>query len=39
MWTLKRNDTDELIYKRERSTDLENELMVAGGYGSGAGKG
>ena len=30
MWTLKRNDTNELIYKTERLTDLENELMVAG---------
>ena len=31
MWNLKRNDTNELIYKAERLTDLENELMVAGG--------
>ena len=27
MWNLKRNDTNELIYK----TDLKNELMVARG--------
>ena len=27
VWNLKRNDTDELIYKTE--TDSENELMVA----------
>ena len=37
MWTLKRNDTNELIYKRGRFTDLEDERMVAGGYGGGAG--
>ena len=29
MWNLKRNDTSELTKQRE--TDLENELMVAGG--------
>ena len=34
MWNLKRNDTNELIYKTERLTDLENELMVAGGRDS-----
>ena len=28
MWNLKRNDTSELTKQRE--TDLENELMVAG---------
>ena len=34
MWNLKRNDTNELIYKTERLlTDLENELTVAGGKG------
>ena len=31
---LKRNDTNELTYKnRKKLTDLENELMVAGGEG------
>ena len=34
MWNLKRNATNELIYKTERLTDLENELMVAGGKDS-----
>ena len=29
-WNLKRNDTNELTYKTERDTDLENKLMVAG---------
>ena len=29
MWTLKRNDTNELTYKTE--TDFENELLVARG--------
>ena len=32
MWNLKRNDTNELR-KRNRLTDLENELMVARGKG------
>ena len=31
MWNLKRNHTNELIYKTERLTDLENKLMVARG--------
>ena len=39
MWNLKRNDTNELIYKTEtdsqlfraRTLNLEKELMVAGG--------
>ena len=31
MQNLKRNDTNELIYKTETLTDLENELMVTGG--------
>ena len=29
MWNLKRNDTNEVTYKTERLTDLENELTVA----------
>ena len=29
MWNLKRNDANELIYKR----DLENKLLVARGKG------
>ena len=29
MWNLKRNDTNELIYKTNLLTNLENELMVA----------
>ena len=29
MCNLQRNDTNELTYKTERFTDLENELMVA----------
>ena len=31
VWNLKRNHTNELIYKTERLTDLENKLMVARG--------
>ena len=32
MWNLKINDTNDLyLLKRKRLTDLENELMVAGG--------
>ena len=31
MWTLKRNDTNELIYKTERDPELEQELMIAWG--------
>ena len=30
MQNLKRNDTDELIYKTERDSDLKNTVMVAG---------
>ena len=33
MWNLKINDTNELAYKTERLTDLENKLMVASGEG------
>ena len=29
MWTLERNDTNELTYKTERDSDLEYKLMVA----------
>jgi len=32
LWSLKRNDTDELI--KQKLTDLENELMVAERKGS-----
>ena len=32
MWNLKRNDTNKLVYKTERFTDLENKLMVVGGW-------
>ena len=35
VWNLKRNDTNELT-KQERLTDLENELVVAGGGAAGA---
>ena len=31
MWNLKIIDTNELGYKTKRLTDLENELVVAGG--------
>ena len=31
MWNIKRNDTNELIYKTESDSNLENELMVATG--------
>ena len=31
MWNLKINDTNELTYKTERDSDLENRLMVARG--------
>ena len=33
MWNIKRNDTNELIYKTESDSNLENELMVATGKG------
>ena len=32
MWNVKRNDTNELT--KQKQTDLENELMVAGGRDS-----
>ena len=32
-WDLKRNDTNEFTYKTETDSDLENNLMVAGGKG------
>ena len=31
MWNLKKNNTNELLYKTKRLTDLENELMVTSG--------
>ena len=31
MWNLKKNDTNELIYKTETLTDKENKLMVTKG--------
>ena len=34
MWNLKRNYTNELIYKTERLTDLENKIMAARGKDS-----
>ena len=30
-WDLKSNGTNEFTYKTERDSDLENNLMVAGG--------
>ena len=33
MWNLKINDTNELIYKTERLSDIENKLMVTKGDG------
>ena len=33
MWNLKKYDTNELIYKTETLTDLEDELMVTRGKG------
>jgi len=30
MWNLKRSDTDDLTYKAERDSVLENKLMVVG---------
>ena len=35
IWTLKRNDINELIYKTEIDSDFENELRVAGGRDGG----
>ena len=39
MWNLNRNDTNERTYKRERErlTDLENELIIAGRKNGGKG--
>ena len=37
MWNLKRNDTNELIYKIETNSQLENKLRVPGGEGWGEG--
>ena len=31
MWNLKKNDTNELIYKTNRFTDFKNKLMVTKG--------
>ena len=31
MWNLKENDTNELIYKTETLSDIENKLMVTKG--------
>jgi len=31
MWNLKKNDTNESIYKTERLTDFKNKLMVTKG--------
>jgi len=31
MWNLKKNDTNEFIYKKETHSDLENEFMVTKG--------
>ena len=39
MWDLKRNDTNELTYKRERDTDLENKLWLPGVVVGGVRKG
>ena len=36
-YSLKRNDTDELIYKTERGSDVENKLMFARGKDEGKG--
>ena len=33
MKSKKKNDTNELIYKIETDSDLENEVMVIGGKG------
>ena len=37
MWNLKKKDANELIYKANRLTDLENELMVTRGKRGGGG--
>ena len=38
MWNLKKNDTNELIYKTETDSDFKNKLIVTkgemGGYKS-----
>ena len=35
--TKKKNDTNEIIYKRKRLLDIENKPMVTKGDGGGAG--
>ena len=35
VWNIKRNDTNEVAYKTDRVTDLENEFMVAQGNDGG----
>ena len=36
MWNLKKpNGTNELIYKRNRVADVENNLMITAGKGEG----
>ena len=37
VWNIKRNDTNEVAYKTDTVTDLENEFMVA--WGNDGGKG
>ena len=34
MYHFKKNDTNELIYKTERITELENKFMVTKGEGA-----
>ena len=38
MWNLKKNSTNELIYKTNRLTDIENKLMSTKGEGNGQDK-
>ena len=35
MWNLKKNDTNELIYKTEIDSQTENKLVVTKGKGRG----
>ena len=37
MWNLKKNDTNELIYKTEIDSDIENKVMVTKGESGGEG--
>ena len=37
-WGILKNDTNELIYKTNRLTDIENKLMVTKGKGGGRDK-